>query len=165
VSEDAYFLDGEFPGVENKEMINLEVMEPRTLVVTAHVSRVDLRKEWGSVPVTAGGSHQADTATPRPPQRTQTSSSMSEKPVGEAESHRREREQSPPPPIYPGPPVEPVIWVGERQVGHLQRSFTFPSDVDMSSLSARFKDGLLKIMVRKVVATESKNRKKLNIED
>ncbi|KAJ9630753.1 hypothetical protein H2203_001277 [Taxawa tesnikishii (nom. ined.)] len=43
-SDEAYFLEGEFPGIAKKEDIQLEWAGERTLVVNATVEKVDLEK-------------------------------------------------------------------------------------------------------------------------
>jgi len=41
-------------------------------------------------------------------------------------------------------------WLAERRVGHYQRTFTFPADVDAVGVRARLGQGLLRILVPKV---------------
>ncbi|KAF2493846.1 hypothetical protein BU16DRAFT_428057, partial [Lophium mytilinum] len=40
-------------------------------------------------------------------------------------------------------------WLAERRVGHYQRTFTFPGDVDAVGVRARLGQGLLRILVPK----------------
>jgi hypothetical protein len=43
----AYFLEGEFPGVKDKNHIMLEKIGPKTLKINAEISLVDPKAEWG----------------------------------------------------------------------------------------------------------------------
>lgn len=40
-------------------------------------------------------------------------------------------------------------WVAERSVGELQRSFSFPRQVEVESVKASLEDGVLRIVVPK----------------
>jgi len=51
-------------------------------------------------------------------------------------------------------------WLSGRHVGRLERTFTFPEDVETSTVQARFNQGLLKVMIKKAEPTE---RQKITI--
>jgi hypothetical protein len=44
----AYFLEGEFPGVKDKNHIVLEKAGPRTLKISADIALTDPKEEWGT---------------------------------------------------------------------------------------------------------------------
>jgi HSP20 family protein len=52
-----------------------------------------------------------------------------------------------------------------RHTGELERSFTFPHDVDTENLKARLSNGLLKILATKLKSEEHESRKRIEIED
>jgi HSP20 family molecular chaperone IbpA len=56
-------------------------------------------------------------------------------------------------------------WLSDRHTGELQRSFTFPHDVDTENLKARLSNGLLKILATKLRGNEREPRKRIEIED
>lgn len=45
-TESAYYLEGEFPGIADKEAVKLEWVDGRTLAIDAEVGKVDLVAEW-----------------------------------------------------------------------------------------------------------------------
>jgi HSP20 family protein len=47
-------------------------------------------------------------------------------------------------------------WVSERSVGEFHRTFTFPSRVDSEAVTAKLKDGILSVMISKVVGQGGK---------
>ena len=52
-------------------------------------------------------------------------------------------------------------WVSERSVGEFERRFSFPGRVELENVKASLKNGILSVVVPKVVAQQSK---KINIE-
>lgn len=127
VTNDAYFLDGEFPGVRSKEDIILEMVESHTLCISTQVTRVDLAKEWGDLLTIDKQNDNCEIPSPDYSNEKKTQgSSVQKEPFAGA-----------------------CTWVNERHVGNLQRSFTFPADAELDSLTARLSDGVLKIMIRR----------------
>jgi len=47
------------------------------------------------------------------------------------------------------PTAKAKYWLTERSVGEFSRNFSFPSPVDQDAISAKFKDGILNIVVPK----------------
>ncbi|KAF2808327.1 HSP20-like chaperone [Mytilinidion resinicola] len=151
-TEAAYFLEGEFPGIRDQRAIRLEWVDRRTLAIEARVGRVDLVGEWdldgerererekkGGWKVHGDGCRDVG----------EMEMEMEEDGgpcVREAELEKRKLE---------GAQMEkgewPVReWLAERRVGHYQRTFTFPGDVDAVGVRARLGQGLLRILVPKV---------------
>jgi hypothetical protein len=56
------------------------------------------------------------------------------------------------------------VRLDERRIGYLQRSFTFPSAVNIDALKARLRHGLLVMMVPKVTDAKDDSRR-IRIED
>ncbi|KAK7557023.1 hypothetical protein IWX46DRAFT_29003 [Phyllosticta citricarpa] len=63
-------------------------------------------------------------------------------------------------------PSKPVVreWLAERRCGQYQRTFTFPTDVDAEAIKARLGQGLLRVLVPKVVRT-GVDVKRVSVED
>lgn len=45
-TDEAFYFDGEFPGVRSKDDIRPQWIDKRTLVISATITKVDLEKEW-----------------------------------------------------------------------------------------------------------------------
>ncbi|CAG8677519.1 7274_t:CDS:1, partial [Paraglomus occultum] len=55
----------------------------------------------------------------------------------------------------------PTYWSNERQTGIFQRSFHFPGRIDSGNVKAKYKNGILSILIPKA----KKNGVKINIEE
>lgn len=115
-TENCYILEGELPGLQNKDELHLEFMDPRTLVVRG---RVDRSYRSGQAPRLTDTEEEGD----RP--------------------KSKEREEKP-------TSQQPRYWVSERSVGEFQRSFSFPTPVDVDNVKAGLEHGLLKVTVPKM---------------
>lgn len=148
VLDDTFFLEGEFPGVESSDQIELSTIDSNILIVTANVSRLDVVTEWNldNVP-------NVPTATPG---NEEVSRHGSE--TGESLEPRQQVKQT------KSAVKEPSIWISERKIGRLQRSFSFPSTVDFTTMRARLGNGILKIMVRQFPNSNAKNVRNIPIE-
>jgi len=157
-TEGAYFLEGEFPGIRDKEAIKLEWVDRRTLAIDARVRRTELLSEWG--PMMSDGASgrckegcgkgecekddqdQEMDGGSREEMNMETNGEVDGGPcVREAELERmkseemarqREREK-----MGEGKEWPVREWLAERRVGHYQRTFTFPADVDAVGVRAR----------------------------
>lgn len=123
-TENSYILEGEFPGLQNKDELHLEFIDPRTLLVRGRVER----------------SYQ----TGQPPRVTDTEDENKTKGREEKETKSQ----------------QPRYWVSERSMGEFQRSFSFPTPVDVDSVKAGLEHGLLKVTVPKM---EQKKGKRITI--
>ena len=158
-SDFSFFLEGEFPGIAGKEDIMIEKLGRRTLLIQTTDRRFDVNKEWnlrGSEDVTNDG------VEGQQQQRTKglniiksgghdgTGGVEIRHDSGEEKLERDENGLR--------------VRLAERRVGYLQRSFTFPSAVDIDSLKARLRNGLLVMMVPKVNGTKDDSTR-IQIED
>jgi HSP20 family molecular chaperone IbpA len=156
-TEAAYFLEGEFPGIADKDSIKLEWVDGRTLAIDAWIVKVDLSHEWGAPanvqqhpPPTASGE--------RPPEQKGETSASGAANGGDAtaatasESEAKHNGEQ-----HKDPNVRE--WLCERRIGHYQRTFTFPAEVDIAGVRARLGQGLLRVMVPKVKESEIKAKK------
>lgn len=126
-TENSYILEGELPGLQNKDELHLEFMDPQTLVVRGRVER----------------SYQSG----QPPRLTDTENE------GGNRLKNKEQEEKP-------TSQQPRYWVSERSVGEFQRSFSFPTPVDVDNVKAGLEHGLLKVTVPKI---EQKTGKRIMV--
>lgn len=136
-----YVIEAEIPGV-NKEDIQIECLDPHTLVLQGQYGRKD------------------ESHTPSPSEPGQVSRLDDNEGVlpssAEGEEHGRPsdpmkrktqaRELSP----SSTSPNLGTYWHAERVSGQFRRSFTFPTPVDPNQIKASYRDGLLSILVPKV---------------
>jgi len=159
-SDSAFFLEGEFPGVGGKEDIMIEKLGPRTLLVESNVTRFDVEAEWGQPAVATLSTVQSEKAEQKHShgilhreqarKHTDDQEDKSKYPSAEQKEERGKEDG-----------LQSKLL--ERHVGYLQRSFTFPSPVDIDGLKARLRSGLLIIMVPKAT-DEREVGKKIVIE-
>lgn len=185
----AYFLEGEFPGISDKDAIVIEKVGPRTLAIEAKLSKLNLHDEWRDEP-RAGLYKQYEDIKQTPTQTGDTESQevtdgrvreLGATPVALEDevptvSDRKEEE------IEAGDTLRTPSWiqmndtklqheegvstlVSERRRGLLGRSFTFPKAVDLTALKAKLRDGLLRIMVPKAEEEEQAKRQRIPIVD
>jgi len=163
---DAYFLEGEFPGIRDPNSIFIERLGTRGLLVEARSTKLDLEKEWG-VKVKAGG-HYGEASrdhgtgygrrSSKSPDRHPVAVSSGESRSSPSEEHRHSVSFKEP----SGPTTEKEDriqeWLSERNIGCLQRSFSFPQNIDYDRLEARLQDGLLRIKLPKSGTVEERHR-------
>lgn len=126
-TEQAYVLEGEFPGLHDKSSLNIEFTDPQTLLVRGKTERVH---------------HESSD---------DTESTVAKKDAKESKSDTEDKKEKDSKPRY---------WVSERTVGEFQRSFSFPSYVDVDAVKASLAHGILKIVVPK---KQSQIAKKIEI--
>lgn len=127
-TENAYILEGELPGLSDKNALHLEFTDSQTLLVRGHVER----------------SYQ----TPR------ISDTEGETKNQEVEGNKTKGQEN------GSKPQQPRYWVSERSVGEFQRSFSFPTPVDVDNVTAGLEHGILKVNVPKA---EQKKGKKITV--
>jgi HSP20 family molecular chaperone IbpA len=135
---DAYYLEGEFPSVRDRDSIFIENLGSRGLLIEARSKKLDLGREWG-----------IDTHLAEEP-----SEARAVKTVQWKESKVGKDQEGGEQPA--GLRVRDCL--SERPVGCLQRSFTFPEPVDFKNLKARLKDGLLRVRVPKMAGASGADR-------
>jgi HSP20 family protein len=141
--QDAYHLEGEMPGIAQKD-IEIEFADEQTLTIKGrserYVEQGEKPKQIES-PIAAekqdgeAKSTEAVTAT----QNGETS-------VAKTDGHSG-----------------PTYWMAERSIGEFKRSFNFPHRVDQDAVKASLKNGILSIVVPKEKKT--KQSKKVTIEE
>ena len=170
----AYELQGELPGIEQKDL-QIEFVDERTLVIrgrtgsestTTNEDAASKRLEVGdgtadnagektatnyrrpSVEeegyVDAGAESSATAAAGTKPANTNTASTE----VAE-QQQQSSKEVAAEQPNF-------KYWVSERSVGEFERRFSFPGRVDQDAVKASLKNGILSVVVPKIVAREAR---------
>lgn len=137
-SKDAYHLDGELPGIAQKD-IEIEFSDPQTLNIKGRAVR-----EYHS--------GNADNETTPKPASVEDEAESSETAVQKS-SDKKEVSKS--------GQHQFKYWVSERSVGEFHRSFNFPSRVDQDGVKASLKNGVLSVVVPKAAPPTSR---KISIE-
>ncbi|KAJ0422938.1 HSP20-like chaperone [Aspergillus carlsbadensis] len=129
---DAYHLDGELPGIAQKD-IDIEFTDPQTLVIKGRSKR-----EYSSFTTTR-------TSTEEQQAQNQDGESSNEalKPGDQQISTTKKAQK-------------PRYWVSERSIGQFQRTFSFPERVSQGDVSASLKDGILSLVVPKAAPPASR---------
>lgn len=143
-SKDAYHLDGELPGIQQKE-IEIEFSDPQTLTIKGRAVR-----EYHSENPEEGA---AETSGNNKSATVEDASKNNEQAV-ETTSNKKEVSNNKPKNNF-------KYWVSERSVGEFHRSFNFPSRVDQDAVKANLKNGILSITVPKAAPPASR---KISIE-
>ncbi|KAG0642265.1 HSP20-like chaperone [Tuber brumale] len=118
-TEQSYILEGELPGLHDKSNLSIEFTDPQTLLVRGKTERSHQESSDGNEPAVT----------------------KKDKKEGQQEAKGGTEEKD--------KDSRPRYWVSERAVGEFQRSFSFPSYVDMDAVKASLAHGILKIVVPK----------------
>jgi len=168
-TKEAYSLEGELPGVDQKNL-NIEFTDEHTLTIKGRTER---HAENGRHPQAVESEKKA--AVEETPATSDTSSDKShqatvedEEPANSSAAAAAEVAAPTPAPAEQQPAKteerrtpEQQYWVSERHVGEFTRSFSFPQRVNQEAVKASLKNGLLSILVPKAPAPESR---RINIE-
>jgi len=129
---EAYYLEGEFAGVKNRDAIKLRWLDGHTLRVEGEIEKTNLEQEWSSA-VGHG---------------VKKSGSRSGTELGHIEEGLFSQGKGNG--DYGG---EKTVgfrsWLHERRTGMFIRTFNFPCSVDQDGIQARLSQGLLRILVPK----------------
>jgi len=166
-SPSCYFLEGSLAGIRNKDDIKIEWVGGRTLVIEADVEREDLELVWG---IQLG----EDEAELKDEVKSDESDHLWEEKNGVNKAGSKTKKSSPTDKSTPvkatdteeTKPHRCRTWLSERHLGPMQRSFTFPRDIDADGLRAKLRNGVLMIMVPKVaIDKDDESRKRIIVED
>jgi HSP20 family molecular chaperone IbpA len=160
---DAYYLEGEFPSVCDRDSIFIEHLGSRGILIEARSKKLDLSREWGIgtplgsgdlAPSSVGLGGLNDDGSVGKAQADEPSEVRAAK-IVEVKESRAGKDQEVGEEAA-GLKVRDCL--SERSVGCLQRSFTFPEPLDYKNLKARLKDGLLRVRVPKMAGASSADR-------
>ena len=161
-NKDSYELHGELPGVQQKD-ISIEFRDPQTLSIRGRVERLREQDEPSTVASpdqseesrVAEGAEQEGYHYPT----VEDEASVSTDTQGEApktqqdtttlapQSH--EKQQVP-------KSNESKYWLSERRIGEFARAFSFAARVDQDGVKATLRDGILRVVVPKAAAPQSR---------
>jgi HSP20 family molecular chaperone IbpA len=130
-SKEAYHLDGELPGISQKD-IEIEFSDPQTLVIKGRVEREYHSPEAGEGEQEGQQQSQAEGNKPEGEGSTEVAKTGDKQVAKQSNQHR--------------------FWVSERSVGEFNRTFTFPTRVDQDNVKANLKNGILSVVVPKAAA-------------
>lgn len=149
---DAYHLNGDLPGVSDKATIGIEFSDERTMSVSGRVDRIRQQpvekhdeKKDESVAMERKRSLQPTVEDTDDEDDFSIVSASSTKKSEQQKQQVLKSEEHPAKPAAP----ERKFWVSERTFGNFQRTFSFPSPVDLQKVSAKLEAGLLQIVVPK----------------
>lgn len=142
-SDTTYTLEGDLPGLSNKKALDLEFSDDRTLMIRGKVER--------TIPAgqTPGGRSLKPTVEDTDDEE---DFAMVDKKEGEKEGEKKEKEEV---------VAEMKTWLNERTFGTFQRSFNFPTPVNVEEVKAQLANGVLRVTIPKIVP---KGTKKIEIE-
>jgi len=170
-NKDTYSLEGELPGIDQKNL-SIEFVDEHTLTIKG---RTESRTESGRRPE-AVESEKTPAAAVEDTPASETSSVKShqatvedeeEQPANASAAAQENTEVAAPTPAAAPAKVEAPKqpeshrWISERHVGEFSRSFSFPARVNQEAVRASLKNGILNIVVPKAPAPESR---RINIE-
>jgi len=151
-TKDSYSLEGELPGIDQKDL-TIEFTDEHTLTIKGRTER---HTESGRRPEAVEGEKKAAIDKSHQP----TVEDEEEAATSSAAAKESAEVATPTPEAKPEEP-ENQYWISERSVGQFSRSFSFPSRIDQEAVKASLKNGLLSILVPKASAPQSR---RINIE-
>ncbi|TGZ82756.1 heat shock protein 30 [Ascodesmis nigricans] len=141
-TEHEYVLEGELPGLSEKDKVNLEFTDEKTLYISGRIERSLKRfsDDQGRIQTIEGGEE--------PKKLTEEGEDK-----GKGKAHEgaqvEKKEQ------------RPKYWVSERSIGEFSRSFSFPGPIDIDKVKASLEHGILKVVVPKM---EKKQGRKIQVQ-
>ncbi|KAJ9607661.1 hypothetical protein H2200_007739 [Cladophialophora chaetospira] len=139
-AKDKYILEGELPGIEQKDVV-IEFADEQTITVKG---RTESAREEGTRPTTV------ETDANGKNEHMQASSSTEVATTGSNEVAKHDPQHT--------------YWVSERSVGEFARSFSFPNPVDHDNVKASMKNGILSIVVPKMEKARAQRRIQISSE-
>ncbi|MCJ1459876.1 hypothetical protein MMC28_010255 [Mycoblastus sanguinarius] len=170
----AYELQGELPGIEQKDL-QIEFVDERTLLIrgrtgSENASTNDKAAETVEPTKAVAADEAANDNASEKSANYQKASVEDEYVDAAAETSEAEGVKTPANATAEVVPTagtkkfaEPSFkyWVSERSVGKFERRFSFPGRVDQDAVKASLRNGILSVVVPKVVAKEAR---RINIE-
>jgi len=150
---DAYHLDGDLPGVSDKAAIGIEFSDENTMSVSGRVDRLRLPVEKHEEKHEEEEKEESTSMERRrslQPTVEDTDDEDDFSIVSGSSTKKPEQALKPEEAVKSAEP-ERKTWVGERTFGNFQRTFSFPSPVELEKVSAKLEAGLLQIVVPKRV--------------
>jgi len=143
-TEDAYKLEGELPGVQQKD-ISIEFADNNTLTIRGHTENVN--EEGKNVD---GRNIDDALDTDAKTKLDQNGVTKENNELSTTEQNRKSQADQ---------ANRSTYWVRERSVGDFQRSFSFPNNIDQEHVKACLQNGVLSVNIPKMAPTKRKPRK------
>lgn len=165
----SYELKGELPGIEQRDL-EIEFVDERTLVIRGKtaVENTTATSDESVKAVVADEAASSDSVSEK--------SANYQKPSVADDEYVDVGAESAKAPSLPAtadaapsavetmkaePAPNSRYWISERAVGEFERRFSFPGKVDQDAVKASLRNGILSIVIPKVVAREAR---RINIE-
>lgn len=157
-----YHLEGELPGLHDRKTIDIEFMSDRTLTIRG---RIEKAKNSSTSTSSALPAH-AEPGEPKELRRRSLKPTVEDTEdeddylsMVNATTEAKEKERKSNQTIEVSSEKTQIhaqetsykVWLNERSYGNFQRSFSFPTPVDLDGVVAKLDAGLLMIQVPKVV--------------
>jgi len=149
-TETAFELHGELPGVD-RENLNIEFMEPQTLVIRGRVER---NYSSGTPPAAAVEDTQTSGAITEGTE-TRHQAAVSKEDTEAAKENEESTAVAAPQATRPSPRKE-RYWHQERSIGEFHRTFNFHTRVDETAVSANLDRGVLHVTIPKAAKHETR---------
>lgn len=157
-TKDAYVLEGELPGLNDKRAVDIEFTDHQTLLIKGKIEKTTTTTTpaapSGAKQITSGEEeHHEEHPRPKTPPRPTVEDDVDEDdgkssistPASTVVSHHEEKSQS-----QTQQNKEKIrYWVSERTIGSFQRTFSFPGLIDQDRVTAKLENGILTIVVPK----------------
>ena len=157
---EAYYVEGDLPGLSDKKVLNIEFSDDRTLVVSGRVDKAQPQPqpeaqpqqqqeekdeeaqddEQKSLKPTVEDTEDEDDFSVVSSSSSRDSHAEAEKKTAEKKTVAKESEEKP-----------RKVWLAERTHGEFRRVFTFSTPVEVDGVTAKLADGLLAVEVPKKV--------------
>ncbi|KIW96627.1 uncharacterized protein Z519_02018 [Cladophialophora bantiana CBS 173.52] len=159
-SKEAYSLEGELPGIEQKDL-SIEFTDEHTLTIKGRTER---KTESGPRPqaveaekkaaiegspaseTSSVKSHQPTVEDEEPANSSAAAADVSKTAVAAPTPAAAEQQSAK---VDERQPAQQQYWITERSVGEFTRSFRFPHRVNQEAVKASLKNGILSIVVPK----------------
>ncbi len=169
---EAYQLEGELPGIEQKD-VEIHFLDERTLVIrgrTGSESTQTNQPKEAAQPTEAAENEAANDNVSEKSANYHKASVEDEYVDAGAESEAAEGAKTPSSTTAEVAPTnetkkaaEPSFkyWVSERSVGEFERRFSFPGRIELDAVKASLSNGILSVIVPKMLTNQSR---RINIE-
>jgi HSP20 family molecular chaperone IbpA len=152
--KDSYQLQGELPGIDQKD-VQIEFVDQNTLVIRGRTVR---ESSSGSKPeaIEAGSSSKQiengnDSSSYQKPTVEDEYVDVGAESDKQASTSENSSNNSAQVEVQKS---EPKYWISERSVGEFQRTFSFPGQVNQDAVTASLKNGILSIVVPKALQSQ-----------
>ena len=142
-SKESYVLEGELPGIQQKD-VSIEFSDDQTVTIKGHTEHMH---EEGTRP----SSNETAQLEAQRGQEDETKEFKSQEITTAANGNGTGTDVTKQTPGH-------TYWLSERSTGDFTRSFSFPARVDQDGVRASLRNGILSIMIPKLVAQKKTRR-------